>query len=58
VTLWTDDTAKAYEQLVAAGVAALQPPRRWLDSLLIAWIQDPDGHPVQIVQHLPQAASS
>ncbi|MGZ4165361.1 MAG: VOC family protein [Solirubrobacteraceae bacterium] len=24
----------------------------WLDRLLIAWVQDPDGHPIQLVQEL------
>jgi hypothetical protein len=24
----------------------------WLDRLLIAWVEDPDGHPVRIVQNL------
>jgi glyoxylase I family protein len=27
-------------------------PHRWLERLLIAWVADPDGNPVQIVQRL------
>jgi glyoxylase I family protein len=52
VVLWTDDTPAAYDQLVAAGVPALAAPHVWLERLLIAWITDPDGNPIQIVQPL------
>ncbi|HET8617041.1 MAG TPA: VOC family protein [Actinomycetales bacterium] len=52
VVLWTDDVTSAYEQLVAEGSVGLRPPSRWLDRLLIAWIADPDGNPVQLVQDL------
>jgi hypothetical protein len=35
------------------GVApALGSPHEWLGRLLIAWIADPDGNPIQIVQRL------
>jgi glyoxylase I family protein len=50
VILWTDDTAAAYEKLTAAGVTSLMPPHEWLGRLLIAWLADPDGNPIQIVQ--------
>jgi catechol 2,3-dioxygenase-like lactoylglutathione lyase family enzyme len=52
VILWTDDTETAYRRLLDIGCEALHPPHVWLDRLLIAWIADPDDHPVQIVQHL------
>lgn len=52
VILWTDDTATAYADLVASGIPGLQGPHVWLDRLLIAWISDPDGNPIQIVQKL------
>jgi catechol 2,3-dioxygenase-like lactoylglutathione lyase family enzyme len=52
VTLWTDDTEVAYASLTDAGVPGLQPPREWLGRLLIAWVEDPDGHPIQLVQNL------
>lgn len=55
VVLWADDTAKAYDELVAGGAPALAGPHVWLDRLLIAWTADPDGNPIQIVQHLPPA---
>jgi glyoxylase I family protein len=52
VGVWTDDTAAAYAQLTSAGCPGLKAPHEWLDRLLIAWIADPDGNPVQIVQDL------
>jgi len=52
VILWTDDTQAAFDDLVARGCPVLAPPMRWLDRLLIAWVADPDGHPVQVVQEL------
>ena len=55
ITLWTSDTPAAYQQLMSEGVRGLAGPQIWLDRLLIAWIEDPDGHPVQIVQTLPES---
>lgn len=52
VVLWTDDTASAYDELVASGAPALASPQMWLGRLLIAWTADPDGNPIQIVQSL------
>lgn len=52
VVLWTDDTAAAFARLTADGAPALADPYEWLGRLLIAWIADPDGNPIQIVQPL------
>jgi glyoxylase I family protein len=52
VVLWTDDTERDYEMLVAAGCPSLASPHLWLDRLCIAWLADPDGHPIQLVQSL------
>ncbi|WP_344843509.1 VOC family protein [Kribbella ginsengisoli] len=52
VILWTDDTTAAFAELTASGAPALASPHKWLDRLLIAWTADPDGNPIQIVQHL------
>ena len=52
VILWTTDTAAAYERLVSEGTPGLAPPHEWLGRLLIAWVQDPDGNPIQLVQNL------
>lgn len=52
VILWTDDTAAAFADITAEGAPALASPHEWLGRLLIAWIADPDGNPIQIVQNL------
>lgn len=52
VILWCDDTAKAYDALLAAGARPLAEPHRFLDDLYIAWALDPDDHPIQVVQRL------
>ena len=52
VVLWTDDVPASYAALTEAGVPGLAVPHEWLGRLLIAWVADPDGHPVQLVQTL------
>jgi hypothetical protein len=37
------------------GAKPLHSPSTWLDRLLIAWAEDPDGHLIQVVQDLPKA---
>ncbi len=50
VVLWTDDAAAGFERLVELGAEPVHEPRPWLDDLLIAWVTDPDGHLIQVVQ--------
>ena len=50
VILWADDVDAAFAELTAKGAPALAAPDAWLGRLRIAWIADPDGHPVQLVQ--------
>lgn len=50
VILWTDDVEAGYRRLLEVGARAVKPPAPWLDRLLIAWVEDPDGHLVQVVQ--------
>ena len=52
VILWTDDVEAAYETMTADGCPGIKSPHTWLDRLRIAWLADPDGHPIQIVQSL------
>jgi hypothetical protein len=52
VILWTDDISTAYAEIVAMGVREIREAHEWLGRLLIAWLEDPDGNPVQIVQPL------
>jgi catechol 2,3-dioxygenase-like lactoylglutathione lyase family enzyme len=54
VVVWADDVDAAYRDLVDAGVTGLKPPHRWLGRLRIAWLEDPDGHPVQIVSRVAE----
>ena len=50
VILWTEDTPAAYSRLQAVGATPVKAPGPWLDRLLIAWAEDPDGHLIQVVQ--------
>ena len=52
IVLWTDNTNGEFARLTTtAGAKALSRPHDWLDGKLrIAWIADPDGNPIQIVQ--------
>lgn len=51
IVLWTDDTDAAVNAFVAKGAPLLSPAHNFLDGKLrSAWIADPDGNPIQIVQ--------
>jgi catechol 2,3-dioxygenase-like lactoylglutathione lyase family enzyme len=50
VILWTEDTRAACTTLLELGAKSLKAPAPWLDRLLIAWLEDPDGHLIQVVQ--------
>ena len=50
IVLWVDDLDAAYADLLAYGAAAMSEPHDWLSNLRIAWVADPDGNPVQLVQ--------
>jgi catechol 2,3-dioxygenase-like lactoylglutathione lyase family enzyme len=50
VAVWTDDADAAFARLVEAGAQPLSDPHDWLESLRVAWVADPDGNPVQLVQ--------
>jgi uncharacterized glyoxalase superfamily protein PhnB len=50
LVLWCDDTDGEYARLTAAGCASLSAPHDWLGDLRIAWIADPDGNPIQLVE--------
>jgi lactoylglutathione lyase len=49
LVIWADDVDQAYEQLVAAGVPALQPPHDAGNNNRNALLRDPDGNLVEIV---------
>jgi predicted enzyme related to lactoylglutathione lyase len=49
--LWTDNTDAAVGALTAKGALLLVPTHDFLDGRLrSAWIADPDGNPIQLVQ--------
>jgi catechol 2,3-dioxygenase-like lactoylglutathione lyase family enzyme len=51
VVLWTDDTDEAVRELTAKGAPLLSSAHDFLDGKLrSAWIADPDGNPIQLVQ--------
>lgn len=50
VILWTDDTPSGYARLQELGAKPVKAPSSWLDRLLIAWVEDLDGHLIQVVQ--------
>lgn len=50
VVLWTQDTPTAYGRLLELGAKPLQEPHHFLEQLMIAWAEDPDGHAIQVVQ--------
>jgi hypothetical protein len=51
IVLWTDATDRDYARLTAAGTPSLSPPHDFLADLRAAWVADPDGNPIQLVQH-------
>jgi len=50
IVLWTDDADRAYVHLTGGGAPSLSPPHDFLGSLRVAWVADPDGNPIQLVQ--------
>jgi predicted enzyme related to lactoylglutathione lyase len=51
IVVWTDDTDAALRTLVAKGAQVLSPAHDFLDGQLrSAWVADPDGNPIQLVQ--------
>lgn len=50
IVLWTDDTDRDYARLTTSGAPSLSPPHDFLTRLRVAWVADPDGNPIQLVQ--------
>jgi predicted enzyme related to lactoylglutathione lyase len=51
IVLWTDDTDAAVNALVVKGAPLFSPAHDFLDGKLrSAWVADPDGNPIQLVQ--------
>jgi predicted enzyme related to lactoylglutathione lyase len=51
IVLWTDDADAALRALVEKGAPVLSPAHDFLGGRLrAAWVADPDGNPIQLVQ--------
>jgi catechol 2,3-dioxygenase-like lactoylglutathione lyase family enzyme len=51
IVFWTDDVDRDYASLGADGVPSLSQPHDFLDGgLRAAWVADPDGNPIQLVE--------
>jgi catechol 2,3-dioxygenase-like lactoylglutathione lyase family enzyme len=50
LVLWTDDVDRDHARLTADGAPTLSLPHDFLTNLRSAWIADPDGNPIQLVQ--------
>ncbi|MCE1175043.1 MAG: VOC family protein [Propionibacteriales bacterium] len=51
LALWTDDVDAAYALALTAGATDHRGPHPFRDgSLQVAFVEDPDGHPLQLVQ--------
>ena len=50
LVLWTDDADAAYDVLVTAGATPMKPPHVMPNGLRGAWVADPDGNPIEVVQ--------
>lgn len=52
VVLWVDDCREAYAHLLANGATPVREPVLFMGRLLGAWVTDPEGNPVHIVQDI------
>jgi catechol 2,3-dioxygenase-like lactoylglutathione lyase family enzyme len=51
IVLWTDNVDRDHARLIASGAPSLSAPHDFLDGRLrAAWLTDPDGNPIQLVQ--------
>jgi lactoylglutathione lyase len=49
ITVWTDDTDRAFDRLIEAGVRVVQSPHDTVNNNRAALLRDPDGNLVEIV---------
>jgi catechol 2,3-dioxygenase-like lactoylglutathione lyase family enzyme len=51
ICLWTDDVDAGHARLLALGATSMSEPHDWLGGRLrVAWVADPDGNPIELVQ--------
>jgi predicted enzyme related to lactoylglutathione lyase len=51
IVLWSEDVDADYVRMTQEGAPSLSPPHAFLSDLRAAWVADPDGNPIQLVQH-------
>lgn len=53
IALWTDDVDAAFAILTAQGIRTISLPHNFLETppLRAAWVEDPEGNPIQLVAH-------
>jgi lactoylglutathione lyase len=49
------DIEKAVDELTAAGIAFLRQKKLGVDGNWQCWIEDPDGHPIEVMQMMPES---
>lgn len=52
IILWTDDVDRVYAELMDKGVRSVSEPHDFIGRLHGAWVADPDGNHVHIVQEI------
>ena len=55
LVLTSDNTDANHARLTAAGAPSLSAPHDWLTQSRVAWIADPDGNPIRLVQQKSSA---
>ncbi len=55
VCLLVDDLSATLGELAARGLEITGAPVEGLDSNLQYWVNDPDGHPIELMQIMPQS---
>ena len=58
ITLWTDDTDRAFDRLIKAGVPIVQRPHDTVNNNRAALLRDPDGNLVEIVARVRREAGA
>lgn len=53
IVLSTNEVDAAFETLIAAGAAPVVAPHDFLSRLRTAWVADPEGHHLHLVQRRP-----
>jgi catechol 2,3-dioxygenase-like lactoylglutathione lyase family enzyme len=59
IVLWTDDTDRDYARLISEGVISLSPPHTFRaneNELRTAWVEDPDGNPINLAHLLSKGS--